>query len=70
MAHQSYGGWQVWIRGQATHCLRRGLSVVAEAWERDRRVGKSRLVPEELALLSGRFEGAMRLAAMGDCGGE
>ena len=54
MVYRSYGGWKVWTRGQATYCLRRGLSVVAEAWEKEGR-GEN----------SGRIGGATRLAAMG-----
>lgn len=34
MAWRGYGGWQVWIRGQATRCLRRELSVMAVKWEK------------------------------------
>lgn len=42
-----------------------GLSVVAETWEREGRVAKSRLVPEVFALHSGIIAGATKLAAMG-----
>ena len=48
MAYRIYGGWKVWTRGQATYCLRRGLSVVAGAWEKEGISEKVRLVPEEL----------------------
>ena len=34
-AYRSYEGWQVRTRDQETHCLRRRLSVVAEAWEKE-----------------------------------
>ena len=44
-------------RSQATYCLRRGLSRVAEAWEKERRGEKARLVPEEFLLHSGRIWG-------------
>ena len=37
---------------------------MAEAWERGGRLGKSRLIPEEFALHSGRIEGVTRLVAM------
>ena len=65
MAYRSHGGWKVWTRGQATYCLRRGLSVMATAREDREEGGKARLVPEEFALHSGRIGGATRLAAMG-----
>jgi len=35
MAYRGYGWWQVWARGQATDCLRCGLPLMAEAWERE-----------------------------------
>ena len=44
---------------QSTHCLRRGLSIMAEAWE-ERAGGKTRLVPEEFVLHSGRIGCATR----------
>ena len=56
MAYRSYGGWKVWTRGQATYCLRRGLTVVAEVWEKGREGEKAPLVLEEFS--------ATRLAAM------
>ena len=65
MAYRSHGGWKVWTRGQATYCLRRGLSVAAMAQENSKEGGKARLAPEEFALHSGRIGGATRLAAMG-----
>lgn len=39
MAYWGYEGWQIWIRGQVTHCLHLGLSGVAEMWERKGRSG-------------------------------
>ena len=50
MAYRSHGGWKVWMRGQATYCLRRGLSVLAMARKNREEGGKARLVPEEFAL--------------------
>lgn len=60
MACQSYRGWKMWTRSQATYFLHRRLSVVAEAWEKEKRVEKPWLVPEEFALYSGRIGGATR----------
>jgi len=65
MAYRSHGSWRVWTRSQATHNLRRGLSVVANTRGYREGGGRARLVPEEYALHSGRIGGATRLAAMG-----
>ena len=65
MAYRSYEGYQAWTGDQATHYLRRGLSVVAETWEKERRGGKARLVSEEFALHTGRIGGTARLSTMG-----
>jgi len=62
MAYGSYGGWNVWTSGQANYCLRRGLSVVAEAWMKEGKGENTRLVPEEFVLHSG---GATRMPGMG-----
>lgn len=48
-----------------THCLRRRLSVVAEMWKSERKVGKPRLVSEESALHSGRIGRVTRRVAIG-----
>lgn len=45
MAYRSHGGSQVWTRRQATHCVRRGLSVMADTWGEEGKLGKSQLVP-------------------------
>ena len=65
VAYRSYGGWKVCTRGQATSCLRWGLSVVVTARENREEGGTARLVPEEVTLHSGWIGGASRLAAMG-----
>lgn len=52
-------------RGQATHCVRRVLSVLAEVWADEGGGENARLVPKECALNSGESGGTMRLAAMG-----
>ena len=60
MTYRSYGCWKVWTRGQATYCLRRGLSVVAGAWEKGKEGEKTRLILEEFALQFGRIGGTTR----------
>ena len=53
--------WGVWMRGQATYCLRSGIAGVSEEWSQGKRGGGGvNLIPEELAL---RIGGATKLAA-------
>lgn len=53
------------MRGQAIHCLRQGMSIVADTWEKEGGGEKARLVAEEFELHSGRIGCLTRLAVMG-----
>lgn len=65
MPYRTRGKWKVWTKGQATECLRQGLSVVAEEWENKEKCARVRLIPDEFVLTSGRIGGALRFAAIG-----
>lgn len=45
--------------------MRQGLSVVAETWEREGKIARPQVVPDEFAINSGRIGGANNLATMG-----
>ena len=59
------GRWKVWRKGQATSCLSSGLERVGRKLKEQVREAVGELVPEEIALHSGRIGGATRLAEMG-----
>ena len=52
-------GWKVWSRGKATQSLRNGIARVERRWGDEATGAGARLIPEEIALHSGRIGGKL-----------